>query len=283
LRSTVFPGTSEWLSKKLQIHGVHLAFCPERIVQGKALSELFTLPQITSADNSGALERVDKIFEKFSASIVHSSLAEAEFAKLFLNAYRYIQFAASNQFFQLAHQAGLDYAKIYEVMTTGYERAKDLPKAGLASGPCLLKDTQQLLAFGQNQFQLGNAAIMANEGLALKIVGIAEDLVEISQSTVGIMGMAFKADNDDIRSSLSYRVRKMLQLKAKHVLSCDPYVVDDLTLISQDQLILRSDLIIICTPHSVYKNLDLSGKKTIDIWNLHGKGLKFKNSLGLFS
>jgi UDP-N-acetyl-D-mannosaminuronic acid dehydrogenase len=277
LRSTVYPGTSEWLSKKLLPLGVDLAFAPERIVQGKAISELYSLPQITSASTPSALARIDFIFSRFCPEIVHSTLAEAEFAKLFLNAYRYIQFAATNQFFMLAEQAGVDYANIYRAMTTGYDRAKGFPRAGLSAGPCLLKDTQQLLAFGQNQFQIGNAAILVNEGLALRLVSITEEVVDLPNSTVGVLGMAFKADNDDIRSSLSYRVRKMLQLKAKKVLSSDPYVKNDVTLISEVQLLKDSDVIILCTPHERYKNLDFGGKVVIDIWNLQNKGLLFRS------
>ncbi len=277
LRSTVYPGTSEWLAKKLAPLGVDLAFAPERIVQGKAISELYSLPQITSASSPAALARIDFIFNKFSPEVVHSTLAEAEFAKLFLNAYRYIQFAATNQFFLLAEQAGVDYANVYRVMTTGYDRAKGFPRAGLSAGPCLLKDTQQLLAFGQNEFQIGNAAIMVNEGLALRLVSIAEDIVDLPNSIVGVLGMAFKAENDDIRSSLSYRVRKMLQLKAKSVISSDPYVTNDATLIPECDLLEQSDVIILCTPHERYRDLDFGSKIVIDIWNLHNKGLLFRS------
>ena len=177
----------------------------------------------------------------------------------------------------LAETAGVDYANVYRVMTSGYDRAKGFPRAGLSAGPCLLKDTQQLLAFGQNQFGIGNAAILVNEGLALRLVSIAEEVVDLSNSTVGVLGMAFKADNDDIRSSLSYRVRKMLQLKAKKVLSSDPYVKNDVTLIPEEQLLENSDVIILCTPHDRYKNLDFEGKVVIDIWNLQNKGLLFRS------
>jgi len=275
LRSTVFPGTSKWLEEKLRNLGVDLAFCPERIVQGQAIKELYSLPQITSASSEDALLRVDTIFGTFSPAIVHATLEEAEFAKLFLNAFRYIQFAATNEFFMLADSAGVDYANIHRVMTEGYPRAAGLPRAGLSAGPCLLKDTQQLIAFGQNQFQIGNAAILANEGLALRLIAISERLVNLKECTVGVLGMAFKADNDDIRSSLSYRVRKMLQLKALNVLSSDPYVIDDSTLVPEEELLERSDLIILCTPHKRYKNIDFKGKILIDIWNLQGAGLLF--------
>lgn len=273
LRSTVFPGTSNWVAEKLSKIGVDVAFCPERIVQGKALVELQTLPQIVSGSSPLAISRAEKLFKIMTPQIVHASMREAEFAKLFLNAYRYIQFAVTNEFFMLTNDAGVDYDEVRRVMTEGYERAAGFPKAGLAAGPCLLKDTQQLLAFGQNNFHIGNSAILVNEGLALYLIEAASKLMKLENATVGILGMAFKANNDDIRASLSYRVRKMLQMRASKVLSSDPFVKNDSTLITVEELIENSDIIIICTPHDIYKNLDFKDKLIVDVWNTQGNGL----------
>ena len=273
LRSTVFPGTSNWVAEKLSKIGVDVAFCPERIVQGKALVELQTLPQIVSGSSPQAVSRAEALFKSMTPQIVHASMREAEFAKLFLNAYRYIQFAVTNEFFMLTNDAGVDYDEVRRVMTEGYERAAGFPKAGLAAGPCLLKDTQQLLAFGQNNFHIGNSAILVNEGLALYLIEAASKLIKLENATVGILGMAFKANNDDIRASLSYRVRKMLQMRASKVLSSDPFVKNDSTLITVEELIENSDIIIICTPHDIYRNLDFKDKLIVDVWNTQGNGL----------
>jgi UDP-N-acetyl-D-mannosaminuronic acid dehydrogenase len=273
LRSTVFPGTSNWVAEKLSKIGVDVAFCPERIVQGKALVELHTLPQIVSGSSPQAISRAEELFKTMSPQIVHASMREAEFAKLFLNAYRYIQFAVTNEFFMLTNDAGVDYEEVRRVMTEGYERAAGFPKAGLAAGPCLLKDTQQLLAFGQNNFHIGNSAILVNEGLALYLIEAASKLIKLENATVGILGMAFKANNDDIRASLSYRVRKMLQMRASKVLSSDPFVKNDSTLVTAEELMEDSDIIIICTPHDVYRDLDFRDKLIVDVWNTQGNGL----------
>ena len=273
LRSTVFPGTSNWVAEKLSKIGVDVAFCPERIVQGKALVELHTLPQIVSGSSPQAISRAEELFKTMSPQIVHASMREAEFAKLFLNAYRYIQFAVTNEFFMLTNDAGVDYEEVRRVMTEGYERAAGFPKAGLAAGPCLLKDTQQLLAFGQNNFHIGNSAILVNEGLALYLIEAASKLIKLENATVGILGMAFKANNDDIRASLSYRVRKMLQMRASKVLSSDPFVKNDSTLVTVEELMEDSDIVIICTPHDVYRDLDFRDKLLVDVWNTQGNGL----------
>jgi UDP-N-acetyl-D-mannosaminuronic acid dehydrogenase len=87
---------------------------------------------------------------------------------------------------------------------------------------------------------------------------------------VGLLGMAFKANNDDPRSSLSYKLKKILTFRAKAVLTTDPYVTTDPTLLPLDEVILRSDILILCAPHAPYRDLQLQGKVVIDIWNLWG-------------
>jgi UDP-N-acetyl-D-mannosaminuronic acid dehydrogenase len=268
LRSTVFPGTARWMANELEPFGVDLAFCPERILQGKAFLEIGDIPQIVSGASSNAVNRASILFQDVSQGVIECSLEEAELAKLYLNAFRYAQFAVSNEFYRIAVENGLDYSRIHNVMISGYERGKLIPKAGLAAGPCLLKDTQQLIAFSNNSFLSGNAAVLANEGLPITLIRVMEDMVELKNSTVGILGMAFKPEIDDIRSSLSYRVKKMLQLKAKDVLTTDPYVTADSNLLPLEVVIDRSDIIIICTPHNIYRDLDLKGKPVLDIWKI---------------
>ena len=95
---------------------------------------------------------------------------EAEFAKLFSNAYRYIEFAATNEFYLVAKSAGVDYQRVLTAMKHNYPRLKSMPRPGFAAGPCLVKDTMQLSAFARNQFGLGHAALLINEGLVLHVV-----------------------------------------------------------------------------------------------------------------
>ncbi len=276
LRSTVFPGTTQWLADKLRGKEIDVVYCPERTIQGNAIEEISNLSQIIAAENNFTFERTKTIFSKVTPLIVKATYAQAEFAKLFLNAYRYIQFAATNEFFMIANKSNEDYAEIHRIMTENYPRGQHLPSAGFSAGPCLLKDTQQLIAFAQNRFLMGNSAVLTNEGLALHIVEICEKITDLKNARVGILGMAFKANIDDNRASLSYRVKKMLQLKAKQVLTSDPFVDDESLSPSSEYVIKESDVIIICTPHDCYSDLDLAGKKVIDVWNINKQGLIFE-------
>jgi UDP-N-acetyl-D-mannosaminuronic acid dehydrogenase len=152
-------------------------------------------------------------------------------------------------------------------MTQDYPRAADLPGPGLAAGPCLLKDTMQLAAFNNNNFQLGQAAMMVNEGLPMFLVDQIEQGHDLSTMTVGLLGMAFKAESDDIRSSLSYKLKRLLKLKAERVLCSDPYVSVDGDLVPLEVVLEQADLLVIGAPHRAYADL-VPSVPVFDVWGV---------------
>ncbi len=275
LRSTVFPGVTALVEKMVAGLGasVEVAFCPERIAEGKAMTELFELPQIVSARSSKGLERASALFSLLTGTVVELTPEEAELAKLFTNVWRYVKFAAANQFYMMANDRGLDFERIRQGLTRDYPRAADMPGAGFAAGPCLFKDTMQLAAFNNNNFTLGHTAMTINEGLPLYLVHRLEQRFDLASMTVGILGMAFKGGSDDIRSSLSYKLRRVLEFKAGQVLCADPYVTVDHGLLPQDEVTARSDLLVIATPHPQYRDL-VTDKPVADIWNVLGGGVR---------
>jgi UDP-N-acetyl-D-mannosaminuronic acid dehydrogenase len=273
LRSTVFPGVTSRVIGLIEKAGLSpdVTFCPERILEGQALQELRELPQIIGAITQQAANRASELFSSLGVKTITVTPEEAELAKLFTNAWRYIKFAAANQFWLMSNEAGLDFSKIRESIIFDYPRASDLPNAGFTAGPCLLKDTMQLAAFSNNNFALGHSAVQVNEGLPLYVVRKIEEKFVLTTKTVGILGMSFKGESDDIRSSLAYKIKKILQFKAESVLMSDPFVSVDKNLITQDELLERSDIIIIGAPHKKYKDIK-TDKPVFDIWNLQGRG-----------
>ncbi|MEA2981833.1 MAG: UDP-N-acetyl-D-mannosaminuronic acid dehydrogenase, partial [Alphaproteobacteria bacterium] len=245
-----------------------VAFCPERIVQGQGIDELAHMPQLISGTSSDAEREAAALFEQIAPEVTLLKPIEAEFAKLFTNAYRYIGFAISNQFYLIAKAAGLDYNLILQAMKHDYPRAAYIPKPGFAAGPCLVKDTMQLLAFARNEFALGNAAIMVNEGLPLHIIGELRRTHDLSGMTIGLLGMAFKAESDDPRASLSYKFKKALAGIARQVLTTDPFVTTDPDLVPLEQVVAKSDLLILSTPHRAYRTADLGDKPIVDVWGI---------------
>ncbi|MBW9119441.1 nucleotide sugar dehydrogenase [Microbacterium trichothecenolyticum] len=276
LRSTIYPGVTALVRDMVKDMGldVDVAFCPERIAEHKAMTELFELPQIVSGYTPKALARAGALFGSLTDSIVELTPEEAELAKLFTNTWRYIKFAAVNQFYMMANSKGVDFERVRAGLTHDYPRAQDMPGPGFAAGPCLFKDTMQLAAFSDNTFQLGHSAMLVNEGLPLYIASQLDDAHDLSNKTVGILGMAFKAGSDDIRSSLSYKLQRVLRFKAHDVIATDPYVPSsvDSTLLPLEDVLERADILIVATPHSEYRDI-ATDKPIADVWNLMGNGV----------
>jgi UDP-N-acetyl-D-mannosaminuronic acid dehydrogenase len=275
LRSTVYPGVTALVERQMAELGreIDVAFCPERIAEGHAMVELRSLPQIVSSHSDRGRRRAAALFSRLTDDLVYITPEEAELAKLFTNTWRYIKFAAANQFFMMANDRGLDFERIRAAITHDYPRAADMPGAGFAAGPCLFKDTMQLAAFSNNTFGLGHAAMLVNEGLPLYLVDRAERHYRLQDMTVGILGMAFKGGSDDVRSSLSYKLRRLLDFKARAVLTTDPMVTTDHRLLSLDEVLERSDLLIVGAPHEEYRSVQ-TDKPVIDVWNLLGHGVR---------
>jgi UDP-N-acetyl-D-mannosaminuronic acid dehydrogenase len=275
LRSTVYPGVTALVEKVVAKLGkaIDVAFCPERIAEGKAMTELFDLPQIVSARRDEAFKRAAALFGLLTTSQVRMTPEEAELAKLFTNVWRYIKFATANQLYMIANDRGLDFERIRQGLMLDYPRAADMPGPGFAAGPCLFKDTMQLAAFNNNNFVLGHTAMMINEGMPLYLVDRLKRRFDLESMTVGILGMAFKGNSDDIRSSLAYKLKRVLTSAAAAVRCTDPYVTIDESLAPLDEVIDSCDLLIIGAPHPEYADLATS-KPVVDIWGLRGEGVQ---------
>lgn len=267
LRSTIFPGTTEIIDHMLkkEFGSSKLAFCPERIVQGEGIKEIYDLPQLISATSPEARIEATEIFKKIASKTIDLEPQEAELAKLMTNTWRYLEFAIANQFYMMTESAGFDFYKILGAMKDDYPRAKNFARAGLAAGPCLFKDTMQLSAFYRNHFALGQAAMLVNEGLPGFLVRQLENKMgSLKDKKIALLGMTFKQDNDDIRESLSFKIKKELEFKMCEVLASDVYLKDT---ISYQEALKEADGVILGVPHKEYKALKID-KPFVDCWNV---------------
>jgi len=269
LRSTLYPKTSEnihdyFLRKNKKIH---VAFCPERVTEGHAIEEISSLPQIVSGFTPEGIAKAKELFLLLTQKVIELTPLEAELTKLFANAYRYIHFSISNQFYMITAAHKVNFDRIYQAMVEDYPRMKNFPTPGFTAGPCLLKDTMQLSAFANHNFYLGHSAMLVNENMPRCIVDIMKSRIDLKDKRVGILGMAFKAESDDKRDSLSFKLKRLLKQEAKQVYCSDEYI-EDKTFISKEELIERSDVIAIGAPHKAYAALKLEGKAVFDIWGI---------------
>jgi len=274
LRSTVYPGTSDRVQRELNLRQmkVDVAFCPERVAEGVALEEIRKLPQIISGFSPAGVASARAVFEPLGVDLLELTPLEAEITKLCNNVYRYITFAVANQFYMLASEWNIDFHRILHAMKFNYPRAAHMPAPGFAAGPCLFKDTMQMSAFNNNQFFLGHAAMLVNEGLPQFVVNrMLRRWPDLRSRKVGLLGMAFKAESDDPRESLSYKLKKILSLHCKQVLTTDPYV-EDADLRPLEDVVREADILVVGAPHQRYRTLDSHGKPVVDVWNHLGRG-----------
>ena len=269
IRSSIAPNACEQIRRTLgEDHNWKLSYCPERIVQGYAIQELKKLPQIVAGYSDDAVKEASELFKRISSSIIVTSIKEAELAKLFANSWRYIQFAIANQFFMICEDQDVNYDNVRHAMVEGYERAAQLPSAGFAAGPCLLKDTMQISSFYQGGFHLGHSAMMINEGLPNFIVNQLKSKYSLNNRKVGILGMAFKANVDDVRDSLSFRLSKILKFSGAEVICSDEFA-ENPEFVSKEEIIAKCETVIVAAPHSVYSEIQYPDHiDLIDIWKI---------------
>ena len=268
MRSTLFPGTIRIIHEHLLRHGLKskLAFCPERILQGRGIEEIFNLPQIVSGITQEAEDAAAELFLSLTSKVIRTTPEEAELAKLMTNSWRYLDFAIANQFYMMANDSGIDFGRVYEAMTADYPRAKNFARPGLAAGPCLFKDTMQLASFYHNNFFLGHAAMLINEGLPDHLVKNLKQKMggSLRGKKIAILGMTFKANNDDTRESLSYKLKKLLEMEMAYVIESDPYLPETKPL---DQALAEADGLILGVPHKEYLPL-APAVPFVDCWGV---------------
>lgn len=273
LRSTLFPGSSSRIQSMLRAEGLEIGvtFCPERIAQGYALEELTALPQIVSGSDASALARAKSLFAPLGVDLIELECQEAEVAKLFLNSWRYVVFGTANQFYQIAMQKGLDFYQIHTAITHKYNRAGGLSRPGFSAGPCLFKDTMQLAAYCRHAYSLGHAAMLVNETMPNTVVEqakqeLAKQGLKMRGTKCGILGMAFKPNNDDFRESLAFKLRRLLVWEGADVLCTDIYIKRE-GYVELEDLLTQSKIILIGCPHREYAGIKFNdGQTVVDCW-----------------
>lgn len=285
LRSTISPKTTFYVKEKIELKtkfkvgkNIFLAFCPERIAEGNSIVEIKEIPQIIGGIDKISGQKAKDFFEGIEIKCVVSDAVSAELAKLFTNMYRYISFAMANEFMVIAENFNRSIYEITNLVNKGYKRG-GLVLPGLTGGPCLFKDGFFLI--NDNPYlDLITASWKINEALPLFILKKLHERVKLRNKKIVILGLAFKPEIDDIRESLSFKIRKALIREHAQIILHDPYVKDykqQEVLHDLKKALIGAQIVIIATRHKVYeqkkkeiiKNLD-KNTYICDIWNIFG-------------
>ena len=196
------------------------------------------MPQIVSGTTPEAEQEAAKLFERIAPEVVVVSPLEAEFAKLFNNAYRYIEFAATNEFYLIAKSAGRRLPARLEAMKHNYPRAQQHSAPGLCRRPVPGQGHDAAHRLRPQPVRPRPCrACWSTKAWCCTSSTISSAATTSPSMTVGLLGMAFKAESDDTRASLSYKFKKALRGQARAVLTTDPFVTTDPDLLPLDEVI----------------------------------------------
>ena len=269
LRSTVDYGTCSKLLKNkiLQDKNIKLAYCPERIAEGKAFEEIVKLPQIIGTVQKNFSE-FEAFFNVIGTKTINVTYEEAEFIKLFSNVYRYSEFSLINEFKNISSKFNLNFDRILEVATLDYPRLENVPSPGFVGGPCLPKDTK---TFVENFNQENNIIDLFSNTNELFLENI---LIEIKNNCpskkIIFLGLTFKPESDDLRGSVSYELSKKLKIEGFEVYIVEPNIpdeaIEEITYVYED-IKEVSNYVIIGTNHKEFKEYDFKDKEVLKIGN----------------
>lgn len=282
LRSTVSPGATEQLARQLEEQtklklgeSIFLAYCPERIAEGKSVEELGQIPQIIGTLDERSAQKAAEIFSKISPKILFTNPRSAELAKLFCNMYRYIDFAIGNEFMMIAESYGCDIYEVLNLVNYDYKRG-GLKSPGLTAGPCLVKDGFFLIDKSP-YMELVTAAWRLNENIPGYLLSrIKAEIKNFNRKKVAILGLAFKKNSDDIRYSLSPKLQRYFLAEGAKVSVHDPFT-DSQPL---EDVVKGAEILIVGINHDEFKKIDFNYLKNLvpedclicDIWNIFNTG-----------
>jgi|TARA_Y100000768_G_scaffold228382_1_gene172415 UDP-N-acetyl-D-mannosaminuronic acid dehydrogenase len=264
LRSTVEKGMVEKLEKESnkQSKNILIAYCPERLAEGFAFEEIELLPQIVGCKNEIEFKKVKSFFDLLEIESIYVNYSEAEFIKLFLNAYRYSQFSLVNYFSNIARNNSIDFKKILDLAKKGYPRLDGIPESGFVGGPCLIKDSKTFInSYGDHDGIIEKFHITNEEFINLIVLDISEKFVgkKIIQ-----LGLTFKPNSDDLRDSQSLVLNNILKKLDYEVEIVEPNLEGYK---NYKDIVSFSENVLITTFHDEFKDYNFDGKKVIVVGN----------------
>jgi UDP-N-acetyl-D-mannosaminuronic acid dehydrogenase len=282
LRSTVAPGTTDWLAGYVEQRrgftvgeDFYVAHVPERIAAHRFVEEIETLPTIIGGCGAGSGQKAADLFEIFGAEIRQTSPVEAELAKIWTNIYRYVTFALPNLLMMESEQYGANVFEVIDLINRDYPRG-GIAAPGLTAGTCLRKD----FAFSEERSSAPGmllAVSRVHESMPRFIVdGLRRRLGSLRDRKVAVLGLTFKRDSDDRRDSLADKLIRLLERELAHVSRHDPHVPDESEPL--ESALAGADAVVIAMNHSAFERLLPELPSTtllVDPWNITGAGRVF--------
>ena len=266
LRSTIDIGSIEEIRSNPEFieKNINLAYCPERIAEGMSLIELPQIPQIIGISDDNNFLIFQNFFNTLNIESIKTTYQNAVFIKLFTNTYRYSEFSIVNEFFNIAQKNSIDFDEIIKIAKKDYPRLKNMPSKGFVGGPCLIKDSKTFYENYAKDNILLSAIQNINTDFFKSILDTCNKIFE--EKIVIQLGITFKPNSDDLRSSLSYEFNNYLRENGFKVYVVDKYVNQedtDIEIFKYEDVKDKTKNLLISTYHDYFKNLDLNNKKVV--------------------
>ncbi|PIR59467.1 MAG: UDP-N-acetyl-D-mannosamine dehydrogenase [Candidatus Pacebacteria bacterium CG10_big_fil_rev_8_21_14_0_10_56_10] len=241
-----------------------LAYCPERALPGNTLSEMVYNDRVIGADDEAAGRQAAQLYRRFvKGKISRTDLTTAAAVKLLENTYRSVNIALANQLAQIAEHAGFDAWQAIELANKHPRVNVHRPGPGVG-GHCLPIDPWFLAGADLDHSSLIRLALEINAAMPRYVAGRVGALaaqLRLSSLTIGLLGLSYKADVDDIRESPGLELAALLD-KRVTVLAHDPHVTSrppdhpNIRLVPLSQLHRQAQLVVIAVDHQEFSKLD---------------------------
>src|SRR6185436_15597215 len=258
---------------------VHVAHCPERVLPGRIMIEMITNDSVVGGLTPACSERAAELYRVFcEGEIVLTDAASAEMAKLTENSFRDVNIAFANELSTVCDEIGVDVWEVIH-LANHHPRVNIIDPGPGVGGHCIAVDPWFIVAAAPEQARLIRTAREVNDGRPGRVVdSVLEAAGTISCPVIACLGLAFKANIDDLRESPALAITRQVanRLPGATVLAVEPYVtelpeslqgVDNLSLVDIDKALNKADVVVLLVAHNQFKSIkpaDLEGKHVID-------------------
>jgi UDP-N-acetyl-D-mannosaminuronic acid dehydrogenase len=276
LESTSPVGTTDKIAEVLKENGVdiekvYISHCPERVLPGQIMRELVENDRIVGGINEESTKQTANFYRSFvQGEVLETDAKTAEMAKLTENSFRDVNIAFANELSILCDKFGIDVWELRE-LANRHPRVNILYPGVGVGGHCIAVDPWFIVHAGGEDAKIIKTAREVNtyktEWVIEKIKNEALKFENQNgkKPTIACMGLAFKADIDDLRESPALYITRRLIAEKLEILAVEPNIehFDEFTIYSYKEALQKADIIVLLVGHKEFKNLKMD-KKVLD-------------------
>tara|TARA_B100000287_G_C20664050_1_gene791139 strand:- start:1113 stop:2327 length:1215 start_codon:yes stop_codon:yes gene_type:complete len=278
IESTCPVGTTSmvrnFIAKKINfdINQVYIAYCPERVIPGNIIKELINNDRVIGGINTESGEAAKRFYLMFcKGEILITDDKTAEMVKLTENAFRDVNIAFANELSMISDELNINIDELI-ALSNHHPRVNILNSGCGVGGHCIAVDPWFIASRSPNKTPLIQTARRVNDN---KMQWVVNKITEKSEKLefkikrkpiIGILGLAYKSDVDDLRESPAVKIANQLICNGEMIKICEPYINnhDTLEIFSLEEVLNKSDFVVALVAHKMFKKINLDSEKFLD-------------------